>query len=44
MRGNEAPTSRFDVLNVIGKTPREEVMYDPEIFGGELGPYEPNQC
>ena len=44
VRGNENPTSRFDVLNVIGSTPREEVTYDPTIFGGELGPYEPNQC
>lgn len=44
VRGNENPTSRFDVLNIVGKTPREEIMYDPEIFGGELGPYEPNQC
>jgi branched-chain amino acid transport system substrate-binding protein len=44
VRGNDKPTSRFDVLNVIGKTPREEVTYDPSIFGGELGPYEPNQC
>ncbi|WP_417587306.1 substrate-binding protein [Pararhodobacter oceanensis] len=44
VRGNEAPTSRFDVLDVVGKTPREDVMYDPAIFGGELGPYEPNMC
>ena len=44
VRGNESPTSRFDVLNVIGKTSREEATYDPAIFGGELGPYEPNQC
>ena len=44
VRGNENPTSRFDVLNLIGKTPREEVTYDPSIFEGELGPYEPNQC
>src|SRR5690606_17274507 len=44
VRGNENPTSRFDVLNIVGKTPREEIMYDPAIFGGELGPYEPNQC
>ncbi|SEH68248.1 substrate-binding protein [Paracoccus alkenifer] len=44
VRGNENPTSRFDVLNVVGKTPRDEVTYDPAIFGGELGPYEPNQC
>jgi ABC-type branched-subunit amino acid transport system substrate-binding protein len=44
VRGNENPTSRFDVLNVIGKTAKEDVTYDPAIFGGELGPYEPNQC
>ncbi|HHX88976.1 MAG TPA: ABC transporter substrate-binding protein, partial [Paracoccus sp.] len=44
VKGNPAPTSRFDVLNVIGQTPREEVTYDASIFGGELGPYEPNQC
>jgi hypothetical protein len=29
---------------VIGKTAKEDVTYDPAIFGGELGPYEPNQC
>lgn len=44
VRGNQKPTGKFDVLNVIGKTPRKEVTYDPAIFGGELGPYEPNQC
>ena len=44
VRGNENPTSRFDVLNVIGKTTREDVTYDASIFGGELGPYEPNAC
>lgn len=44
VRGNENPTSNFDVLDVIGQTAREEVIYDPSIFGGELGPYEPNQC
>jgi len=44
VRGNENPSSKFDVLNVIGTTPRDTVTYDPSIFGGELGPYEPNQC
>src|SRR5690606_974801 len=44
VRGNENPSSKFEVLDVIGHTPRDEVTYDPEIFGGELGPYEPNQC
>jgi hypothetical protein len=25
---------------VVKEVPREQVMYDPSIFGGELGPYE----
>ncbi|KKB13120.1 branched-chain amino acid ABC transporter substrate-binding protein [Devosia geojensis] len=41
VRGNESPTSQFDVLNVVREVPREEVDYDPTIFGGELGPAEP---
>jgi ABC-type branched-subunit amino acid transport system substrate-binding protein len=41
VRGNESPTSQFDVLNVVREVPREEVDYDPSIFGGELGPAEP---
>jgi ABC-type branched-subunit amino acid transport system substrate-binding protein len=41
VRGNENPTSEFDVLNVVKEVPREEVDYDPSIFGGELGPAEP---
>ena len=44
VRGNPKPTSKFDVLSVIGKASRKEVTYDPKIFGGELGPYEPNMC
>lgn len=44
VRGNESPTSKFDVLNVVGRTSRADVTYDPSIFAGELGPYEPNQC
>lgn len=41
VRGNENPTSEFDVLNVIKEVGRDEVDYDPSIFGGELGPAEP---
>ncbi|GLQ54832.1 substrate-binding protein [Devosia nitrariae] len=41
VRGNENPTSQYDVLEVVREVPREEVAYDPTIFGGELGPAEP---
>jgi len=39
VRGNENPTSQFDLLNVVETTPRSQVEYDWKIFGGELGPY-----
>ena len=41
VRGNESPTSQFDVLNIVSEIPREEVAYDPAMFGGDLGPAEP---
>ena len=40
VRGNENPTSKFDLLNIEQIVPRAQVEYDPAIFGGELGPYE----
>ena len=40
VEGNENPSSQFDLLKVVKEVPREQVMYDPSIFGGELGPYE----
>jgi ABC-type branched-subunit amino acid transport system substrate-binding protein len=40
VRGTENPTSQFDLLEVVQEVPREQVEYDPSIFGGELGPYE----
>lgn len=40
VRGNENPTSQFDLLKVVKEVPREQVEYDPAIFGGELGPYQ----
>ena len=40
VRGNENPSSQFDLLNVEQIVPRAQVEYDPSIFGGELGPYE----
>ena len=38
MRGNEKPTSKFDLLKVVQVVPRKQVEYDAKIFGGELGP------
>ena len=34
-------TGEFDLLEIVGTTPRDVVTYDASIFGGELGPYEP---
>ena len=41
VQGNDAPTSEYDVLNVVQEIDRETVSYDPAIFGGDLGPAEP---
>jgi ABC-type branched-subunit amino acid transport system substrate-binding protein len=41
VRGNENPTSEYDVLNVVQEVGRDVTTYDPSIFGGELGPAEP---
>ncbi|MEJ1353403.1 MAG: substrate-binding protein [Candidatus Sedimenticola sp. (ex Thyasira tokunagai)] len=39
VRGNQNPSSSFDVLKVEQVVPRAQVEYDAKIFGGELGPY-----
>ncbi len=39
VRGNDNPTSQFDLLKVEQIVPRKQVEYDWKIFGGELGPY-----
>jgi ABC-type branched-subunit amino acid transport system substrate-binding protein len=39
VRGKANPESEFDVLEVFQVTPREKITYDPELLGGELGPY-----
>ena len=39
VKGKEAPTSKFDLLEVVEVTPRAQVEYAPELLGGELGPY-----
>jgi len=37
VRGNQNPSSQFDLLEVVQEVPRSQVEYDPAIFGGELG-------
>jgi branched-chain amino acid transport system substrate-binding protein len=40
VRGNENPSSQFDLLNVVQEVPRSQVEYPHDMLGGELGPYE----
>ena len=40
VRGNDNPSSQFDLLKVVKEVPRSQVEYPPTLFGGELGPYE----
>lgn len=44
VRGNANPTSQFDLLEVVKIVPRDEVTYDPSIFGGDLGPADVKAC
>ena len=44
VRGKESPGNPFDLLEVVGTASKEDVTYDPAIFGGELGPYDPAMC
>ena len=39
VRGNENPSSQFDLLKVVQQTPRAKVEYEASMLGGELGPY-----
>jgi ABC-type branched-subunit amino acid transport system substrate-binding protein len=41
VRGNENPTTQFDLLNVVQEVPRAQVEYSPtmEGYAGDLGPY-----
>ncbi len=40
VRGNENPSSQFDLLEVVQEVPRAQVEYPAEMLGGDLGPYE----
>jgi len=39
VRGNQNPTSQFDLLEIVKQVPRSAVEYEAKIFGGDLGPY-----
>ncbi len=39
VRGNDKPTSQFDLLKIVKQVPRSAVEYKADIFGGDLGPY-----
>jgi len=38
VKGNENPSSQFDLLSVVQQTPRAQVEYPAEMLGGDLGP------
>ena len=40
VKGNENPSSQFDLLKVVKKTPRADIEYPASMLGGDLGPYE----
>jgi branched-chain amino acid transport system substrate-binding protein len=44
VRGKENPKDKYDLMEVVKVVPREELMYDASIFGGDLGPVDPKQC
>ena len=37
VRGNQNPSSQFDLLEVVDITPRAQVEYAPDMLGGQLG-------
>jgi branched-chain amino acid transport system substrate-binding protein len=42
--GKPNPSSEFDLLEIVEEVPREQVTYDPSIFGGELGSADVKTC
>ncbi len=44
VRGKENPKDKYDLMEIVKVVPRDELTYDPSIFGGELGPDNPKQC
>ena len=44
VKGKEKPKDKYDLMEVVKVVPREDLIYDPAIFGGALGPSDPKQC
>ena len=44
VKGNEKPTSKFDLLEIVQEVPTEQVTYDPQELGGELGSADAKKC
>jgi branched-chain amino acid transport system substrate-binding protein len=44
VKGKEKPANPFDLLEVVDTASKESTTYDPTMFGGELGPYDPAMC
>ena len=44
VRGKDAPTNQFDLMEIVKVVPRDQVTYDASIFGGELGPSDVKGC
>jgi len=40
-KGPAEKSGDYDLLQIVDRTERAKLEYDPAIFGGELGPYEP---
>ncbi|MCR9221259.1 MAG: substrate-binding protein [Alphaproteobacteria bacterium] len=40
VKGNENPTSQFDLLEVVNEVPTEQITYPHDLYAGDLGPYE----
>jgi ABC-type branched-subunit amino acid transport system substrate-binding protein len=39
VKGNENPTSQFDLLSIVKETSVEDVTYPHDLYAGDLGPY-----
>jgi len=44
VRGKAEPNDKFDLVEVVKVVSRDELAYDPSIFGGDLGPADAKQC
>lgn len=40
VKGNENPSSQFDLLEVVQEVPTEQITYPHDLYAGDLGPYD----